>query len=262
MRKAIVPITLAVLTAAALVFSGCSLTGQRGAVTEKKDFTNFTQVDVQDIFEVEITQSDLFSITITTDADLHDYIAISKEGETLRIYINPHHTFTDFTRKAKTLKAKITMPAIYRLQLSGATKGTITGFKSSHDFSINVSGASSLGIDNMEIGNVEFGISGASKVTGSMKAGDAKFEVSGASQVELTGSANNTTLNVSGASNLNLASFTLNNATVNLSGASEATVNAKGRLDPVLSDASRLYFLGNPTIDNAKVSGASTIKHE
>jgi len=43
---------------------------------------------------------------------------------------------------------------------------------------------------------------------------------------------------------------------------SEATINVKGRLDSVLSGASRLYFHGNPTMGNTEVSGASTIKHK
>ena len=265
MKKAIMPITLVTVLTAVALFSGCSVTmpGSVGnVVTEEKDFTDFTSVDVEDTFEVEIIQSDSFSITVSADDSFFDYVAVSKEGETLRIYLNPRHTFTDFTLQAKTLKAKITMPALYGLHLSGASKGTVTGFKSAQDFNLEVSGASSLGIADIEVGDMEFEVSGASKVTGSMKANDAKFEISGASGVELEGSANNIVLKASGASKIKLADFPLGNANVNLSGASEATVNAKGRLDAVLSAASRLYFLGNPTMGNINISGASTIKHK
>lgn len=262
MRKAIIPISLiAVLTVAALL-PGCSLTGGGGIVIEKKEFTDFTSVDVGGPFAVEIIQSNSFNITISADGNYLDYIAVSKEGETLKIYLNPHHPFTDFTVKVRTFKAKITMPALHGLHLSGATKGTVTGFKSSDDFSLDVSGASSLNMNEIEVGNARFEISGASKVTGSIKASDVKFEVTGASKVELKGSTNNIVLNASGASNLNLVDFPLNNANVNLSGASEATTNVKEKLDVILSGASKLYFIGNPTMGNISISGASTIKHK
>ena len=262
MRKAIIPIILVAVLAAAALFSGCGTNGLGNIVTEEKDFTDFTYVEVEGTFEVEIVQSESFSVIVSADESFFDYVAVSKEGETLRIYLNPRHTFTDFTLQARTLKAKITMPALYGLHLSGATKGTVSGFKSPQDFSLDVSGASSLDMDDIEVDDAEFKISGASKVSGSMSADDAEFEVSGASKIELKGSADDIILNASGASKVNLADFPLDDADVKLSGASEVTVNAKGRLDCALSAASSLYFLGNPTMGNISVTGASTIKHK
>lgn len=260
MNKTAIAITLSVILTVATVLSGCSLVG--GTKTEKKDFTNFTRVDVMDIFNVEIVQSDAYSITMTFSEDLRDYLSVSKEGDTLRIHLNPRHAFTDFTTKNMTLKTKITMPALYELSLSGATKATVSGFKSTHDFKLTVSGASSLNIDKFEVGNTSVEASGASKLTGNIKASDVRFDVSGASRVTLAGSGNNMTLRASGASNLNLAHFLLKSASVDLSGASEATLRAEDKLEPVLSDASILYFYLNPAISNITVSGASTIKHK
>lgn len=264
MRKSIISIVLvAVLTTAALA-SGCSVPGLGNTVTEGKDFTGFSCVDVGDVFEVEIVQSDSFSTTITADDVFADYIAVSKEGETLKIYLNPRHNFTDFTLGVKTLKAKITMPALHGIRLSGATRATITGFKSTQDFSLDISGASSLVMDNgnIEVGNADITISGASEITGSLKAKNVKFEASGDSKVELKGSAEDAVLNASGASKVNLTDFILNNANVKLSGDSEVTVNAKGKLDAAVSEASTLYFLGNPSTGDVSVTGASTIKHK
>ncbi len=262
MRKAITPVILTAVLIAAVLFSGCTLTGEEDVITEEEDFADFTYVDVGSAFEVEITRSDSFSIIISADESLFDYVEVSQVGGTLKIYLKPRHIFTDFTLGAKTLRAEITMPALYGLQLSGATKGTITGFKSSEDFSLGVSGASSLETADIAVGDAEFEVSGASRVSGNMTADGAEFEVSGASSIELSGSADDIILEVSGASRVDLADFSLNDADVKLSGASEATVNVKGRLDTVLSGASRLYFYGNPTMGDTDVSGASTIKHK
>ena len=102
MRKATTSIILVAVLAAALL-SGCDVTGAGGVVTEEKDVTGFTSVDVEGAFEVKIVQSNSFKTTISADECFFDYIAVSKVGDTLKIYLNPRHTFTDFTLGAKTL---------------------------------------------------------------------------------------------------------------------------------------------------------------
>ncbi len=261
MRKAIIPIILVAILATVLL-PGCAAVSLGKIVSEEKDFSDFTNVEVEGAFYVKIVQSASFKTTVSSNENFFDYIVVSREGDTLRIYLNPRHAFTDFTPGAKTLKAAITLPALRGLRLSGATNATITGFKSSENFSLDVSGASSLDMRDIEVGNAKFEISGASKITGDMKAVATEFEISGASKVELKGSANNIVLNISGASNAKLADFILNDANVKLSGASEATLNLKEKLDCVLSAASTLYFFGNPTVGNVQVTGASTIKHK
>jgi len=262
MKKAIIRAMLvAILTAA--IISGCGVVGRGETITQEEDYTDFSYVDIGSAFEAKIVQADSFSVTIKADESLIDYVDVSKIGDTLRINLKPHHIFTDFTLGAKTLEAEITMPAIYGLYTSGATKTNISGFKSSEDFVLEVSGASSLKMENIEVGDAEFEISGASRVTGNMNADDVEFIVSGASKVELGGTASNLLLDASGASNVDLTEFPLaEDADVKLSGASKATVNLKGTLDCDISAASSLYFLGNPTMGEVEVSGASTIKHK
>ena len=253
---------LTMVLTVAMLLSGCSLGQPGGLVTQTKDITDFTRVEVSAIYQVSITQASSFSISTSADKDLVDYIAVSKEGDILKIYLNPRHPFTDFTSGARNLKATITMPALSGLTLSGAAKATVSGFKSSEDFSLNVSGASSVTIDKVEVGNTVLKAAGASKVTGNIKAANTDFDVSGASQIELDGSADNVTLIASGASRVNLPDLVIDNAIVDISGSSEATLNVRDRLYPTLNDASRLFFRDNPQIDNPRVFGASTLKHE
>ncbi len=262
MRKAITAVILTAVVVTVALLSGCTLAGAGDITTAQTQATDFTRVDVADTFEVEIKRSDSFSVTISADKNTRDYVAVSRQGETLKIYLNPRNIFADFTLKSRTLKAKITMPALHELRLSGASKGIISGFKSSDNFSLEVSGASSLEMRDIEVGDAEFKISGASKVTGGIKANSIQFEVSGASKVELEGAANSIVLNASGASNVDLTYFPVGEADVTLSSASEATVNVKKTLDMVVSGASRLYFLGNPEIGIVDISGASTVKHK
>ena len=122
-----------------------------------------------------------------------------------------------------------------------------------------MSGASSLDLVEMSAGDIDFEISGASRVTGDIIASDADFEVSGAGTVQLQGSANDIVIDVSGASRAELAAFPVNNADVKLSGASRGTVNMDGRLDVNLSGASKLSYIGEPRMGTFNTSGASTL---
>ena len=131
------------------------------------------------------------------------------------------------------------MPQLSGLTVSGASRGDIYDFSSTEDVSIEVSGAS--------------------RVNGDITAGNVEFDISGASTIQLEGSANDMVASVSGASRLNLGSFTVNNANVDFSGASSGTVNLDGRLDADLSGASRLWYIGEPTMGTIDTSGASTI---
>jgi len=266
MKKAI--FALAAVLVVAVMSAGCDTDGpirigvNEEVITEEMDFSGFMSVNAGSAFEVEITRSDSFSVIIRAEESLFDYVEVTKSGSELKIYLNPRHIFTDFTIGEKTLKAEITMPAIDELRLSGASRGTITGFKSRNDFTIDISGASRLEIVDCEFGNADIEVSGASEVSGNITTGDIEFEVSGASSAKLSGTADEIVLDVSGASKADMTDFPVQDADIELSGASEATLNVKRRLDIELSGASRLYFYGNPDIGKQDVSGASTIKHK
>jgi hypothetical protein len=154
------------------------------------------------------------------------------------------------------------MPAISGLQLSGASRGELSGFKSLNEINLEVSGASELNMTDVEAGDSRFVVSGASAVTGTIKAVTADFIISGASTVELTGSANVVDVQGSGASSVGLADFPTSKARFNLSGASNGTIDVSDKLDIILSGASRLVYTGSPKLGSISISDASTLNHK
>ncbi len=250
---------VALLLAAAMVVPACA---GGSTVTKKLDYANFTRIEAEDTFNVEVTQGSAFSVSVTVSKDLVDYLAVSQEGDMVRIKLDPHHPFTDFTLKKFTVRARVTMPAVSAVTLSGASSGSLSGFKSANKFALVLSGASSTKLDKFETGTARFDISGASKVTGNIKATQVEFVVSGASQVELWGSADNLTFTASGASRLELSRFPVATADARVSGASQGSIDAHSTVGVTLTDASRLYFRSNPSFYRQEISGASTIKHQ
>lgn len=233
---------------------GGVVTGSGKLETWTIDNENFTKLDIHNAFQVDIISSDSFSIEITADDNLFEFLDIRQRGNTLNIGFKWNYVYRNTTQTAI-----ITMPAIERLDLSGASRGAISGFISSERLEIDLSGASYLDLDGLESGDTYFDVSGASSILGSIETADSYFDLSGASKAELSGSAIDVILDISGASSAKLANFTITDARVDLSGASRATINTSGKLDLDLSGASRLTYLGSPKLGRMDISGGSSI---
>jgi len=229
-NKLIVAILIVVFLANGLLV-GCGgiLTGSGNLKTEDYTFSDFKKVEISSAFEFEISKSSSYSVSVTADDNIIEKVQVTKEGDTLKIGLKP------FIRLGSvTLRANVDMPQLHGLDISGASRGTVSEFSSIEDIDITVSGAS--------------------RVTGDITGGDAEFDISGASTIQLEGSATNIVADVSGASSFDLGGFRVNNANIDISGASTGTVNLSGRLDADVSGASRLSYMGN-----ISTSGASTL---
>jgi len=233
---------------------GPTVTGSGELATWDFDYSDFNKIEVGYAFDVDITKADSYLVRITVDDNLYEYLDISKRGDTLHIGLKPSYNYGKIARKAT-----INLPDLRRLGLSGASKANVRGFSSSHPVDFELSGASRMDISNMKIGDAHFGLSGASHVSGGIGMADGRFDLSGASFLELKGSANNVSIGAEGASHVRLADFPVVDAKVNLSGASDASINASGRLDSDLSGASKLEYIGEPTLGTMNITGASTL---
>lgn len=227
--------------AMALLLGGCSsyfpqtIAGSGKAESVQKDLSGFSKIDAGSAFRVDVTRSDDYSVVINVGEKVVPYLDVRVEGDTLRIHLQ-----SGLMGASGPLEAKVSMPVLNGLDLSGATRTSITGFKSGERLNAKISGASQL--------------------EGDIETGDVRFEVSGASRLTLSGLGQKMALEASGASQANLANYRVSEATVEVSGASKATVNVTGSLDGEVSGASTLRYTGDPTLGSVKSSGASTIQ--
>ncbi len=189
--------------------------GSGHSVTHQENFTGFTVVTVSGGFRFTITHSSSYGINVTTDDNLFSYVQITHSGNMLSVGLKPGYTYL-----SAPPVVEIRMPDITRLDISGGTSGTLSGFALSHDFAATASGGS---------------------------------------VATISGAAPDLTLEASGGSRLNLPDFNTTNAHVELSGGSQATINVNGRLDANLSGGSQLFYSGNPTLGSIDVTGGSAI---
>lgn len=233
--------TACVVTGLLLLVTGCSgsligaLEGSGKLTSHDYPFEDFTNVEVSTAFQVTITESDDYGVSVTADDNILELIEVRMTDGTLTLDLDA------FVTKV-TLKATITMPALDKLDVSGATRATLSGFSSTEPLTLVASGASAI--------------------IGDITAGDANLEISGASKIELEGTAAELVADVSGASHLLLGDFRVTHADLVISGASSGTVNLTGRLDADVSGASRLTYIGEPTMGDINTSGAATLRAE
>ncbi|HOG47563.1 MAG TPA: head GIN domain-containing protein [Anaerolineae bacterium] len=221
------PLTPGLLNARSLVGSG-------RLETRELDLSGFSHIEAGSAFVLDVVQSEQFAVSITADDNLFDYLDAAVSGDTLRLRLR---SGTGISRA--TLRARVAMPALRGLDLSGASRSSITGFSSAKGLDLELSGASSL--------------------QGDIKAGAVRVELSGASRLELTGSGEDLTLRGSGASTARLAGFPVTDARATLSGASRAELEPSGRLDADLSGASTLQYGSGATLGRVQTSGGSSI---
>ncbi len=229
MRKLALSIFIAALIGGVFIVNGFSLIGvsanifssgkENGVIkVEKRQTANFKAVDIGGTFDAEIVAGKEFSVEVEGDEALLPLVRTEVYGDTLEIGF--HSGWKLGWWKHKTIKLRISMPEIEKLEVSGASKANVAGIKA-ETFSIDLSGASSARTE------------GESK--------ELKIEVSGASKVDAA----------------NLKSETVS---VDASGACNVEVFASKSIDADASGASKITYSGDPETVKKDTSGASSVK--
>ncbi len=118
---------------------GLVLWGDKALATASYDYKNFNEIIIQDKFDVTIKQGDAYSIKITTNQNLQDFLAVEKNYTLLSVKMKPNKFYKD-----AVLKAEITLPQLRFLDVSGISKVTIEKFSSELKLKIDVSETSNL----------------------------------------------------------------------------------------------------------------------
>lgn len=213
------------------------IVGSGQHVTKTFPLEGFAAVEAGHSFDLDLRQAPTHQVEITIDDNLAQYLKVSKRGETLVLELD--HRFS-YRPSQGGLKASVSLPALSRLNLSGAAQASLAGFQSGE--------------------RVQLELSGASELRGELQAGELDLGLSGASEIALSGACAKLSVDISGASEADLVRLQAESVQAELSGASEVAVKTDGRLDAELSGASTLRYAGKPTLGAIQTSGASNHK--
>lgn len=242
-----------------VVPTGCAgvsrIVGSGHLVETERDISGFTGVSAEHSFDVTVTQAFDYSVVLTCDDNVEQFLVVRKSGDTLVLGLKPGRSYTD-----ATLRAEVTMPQCETLELSGSARAVVTGFASSRPLDISLSGSSVLALTDMEAGDVEADLAGSSDLHGSLVGSDVDFNLSGSSGIQLVGSADKLRLDGSGSSSVGAESLFVHDADINLSGSSHASVAVDRRLSVDLSGSSSVVYFGEARLTDVSLSGSSTVE--
>ena len=245
--------------------------------TEQLNLTGFTKIDIRGAFRFAVARADTYSVSI--DRYWYHRTQVYQQDDVLVVY-HPWYDVLGWFTPWITPAVKVTMPELRELSVSGASVGSAKGFSSTQDFKLRVRGASRLtgeinagnsefdvaGASRIELAAVvkelKFKVAGASRISGTIRADKGEIHVAGASRIGLKGTIGDAVIDVAGASRLDLGDLTARVAGIKIVGASQCAVNVQDKMDAELAGASRLVYGGNPVMGNIRMVGASTMNRK
>ncbi|GAB3989323.1 hypothetical protein GCM10028807_13980 [Spirosoma daeguense] len=191
-----------------------------GSHTRQFNVSEFSKVDVSGAFVVRFRKGDTYKVVADGREDDMSDMDVRVNGSKLEVKFDRRGGIFDWNNR-KRIGLTITVPkAIEELDMSGASKASLTGFERYNKLSVSMSGACRTVFD----GDVD----------------KLNLDLSGASNVVLRGRANQLDAELSGACKLEATSMSIDKASVDAKGASHADLGHVGTLDSETSGASKV----------------------
>lgn len=140
------------------------------------------------------------------------------------------------------IKISLDTPALTALTIAGHGKTTVQA-PVGESLAVDIRGASTLGLSNVNVGQLTIGIAGAADVTAA-------------------GTAKQATYRLSGAGAFTAQELVAEDVSVNLSGAGSVRVHATKRIKGAVSGIGKLAVAGSPAERDVKVAGIGDVVYE
>lgn len=189
--------------------------------SEVRNLSGFNGIDVGGTIVADITVGQDFKVVVEAKESILPKIFTKVENNTLKVNFEKNW-WKSLKSKSRDTKARVTisLPMLDDLNISGASKATVTGVNSE-------------------------------KLT---------IDVSGASNVSIEGFAREVVVDLSGASSLKADGLLSEVAEMDLSGASSAKVNVTSQLNVDVSGASSVRYKGDPVVKKDTSGASSVRK--
>jgi hypothetical protein len=228
-----------------LICSSCGMNVLRGEgkkTTLSPAVNTFDAVDVTISSKIKITVAEGSAqlIELSGYENILKHIKTEVKKNTLYITFDLDDTWTV---NEDDMEIRISVPALRSLSMSGAPDAEIHGNIKGSEFRLDVSGASEVTIDNINVDKLVADLSGASELV--IKGGvvkDANYDISGAGKIE---------------------AFPLQTieTSASISGAAKSEVSVSGKLEASISGAGSVKYKGKPEVIE-HISGVGSVEEE
>jgi len=273
MKFSVKSIIFLLLASVNILVAQNKLRGNKTVVTENRDLSNFTKIEIRGNIDVILTQSNGQSVVVETDENLQFAVLTEVKDNTLVVSL-----FKKITKK-KVLYVYITVDEyVDEIVTKDKAKITSDGVFNFNTFEINAEGDSKISMDiktdqfilnNNESANVNFTVSTEHASINANKKGKAKINVSsntielltqGSSSIELLGNCKEILITTENKSNVRASKLECDAAIVNASDGSDVHVNSKESISVSAINSSEIYIYSNPEITIEKFTDKAILR--
>jgi hypothetical protein len=230
---------LALVSLSTLLSSCKKLVGSGPVVTEQRNGSGFSGVNLSIDATVNITEDSIYSIEVMAQQNILDLLKTQVDGSTLcinygtRVNVIPTEDVT----------INLHMPAVSSLNVSGSGDINAAQPFSCGNLSMDVSGSGIINLNKVDAQSINANISGSGKVTVN------------------AGSSNIVTTKISGSGKVNLMDVMANAVSTNTSGSGTTRVFAIQTLNAKISGSGDVYYKGSPVVTSS-ISGSGKLIHQ
>ncbi len=195
------PLLLTAILVISTTLSACArgnrIKGSGPVETQTRSLSGITAIELRNSTRVHIVQGNSQEVAVKAYANLLPYLETRVEGKTLIITYKDHtNVWNDNS------EVFLALPALESISVSGSGNMDVSGAFESRNFSVDVSGSSTIKLQSGSADNYAVEISGSGSVNGyGFKTKNAKVDISGSGNVQLYAS-ESLKANISGSGNV------------------------------------------------------------
>ncbi|MDR0790067.1 MAG: DUF2807 domain-containing protein [Bacteroidales bacterium] len=236
MKRIIILLLTICLTQVSCVFSTNKIKGNGKIVSQELKLEPFNKVNISSFADVRIHKAEEFKAIVKTDSNLHQYVELKVENNTLEVGICNTNASCNFT----TLVIDIYTNAIEDISISGS--GDVL-FK-----------------DNFTSPYLNIYISGSGGVKGLIETDKFNAELKGSGGIEFKGKAKEVHFESSGSGDIHCYKLEADTAYANVAGSGDIKLWAKSFLNATISGSGNVRYKGTPQIQ-MDVTGSGNVRN-
>ena len=256
----------------------CALTATAQEVTKRVKVSGFSGISAESVFDITLVRANKCAVEIFCPKEIEEALDVKVSGGDLVLRLNTDRLDRKERRNFRGgVRAVVSIPALERLQLSGAARLSTTSVFEGSDFVMGLSGASSATGLNFSGGrlrvqtsggagydikgtfeDVSLGLSGGSRANLNLTAGSLKIDASGGANIDMAVKCEQIVIGMSGGAHLEAVGLKANDVTLGGSGAAGLRVWAVQNLSvSSLSGAATVRYKGDPRIGTLQIDRGS-----
>jgi hypothetical protein len=222
------------------VYSSCDkefmhkIKGNGNLQVSEKTVSTFNKIVTGGSVEVHYYTSEDYRVVITIDENLHEYLDIFTNNNTLHIGLKKNMSFSKITK----FLVEVYCPVLVSVSADGFIE-----FE---------------GKDTITTSTFQTALSGSGKIKGAFECESFTAKIDGFGEMTITGSSKDARIDISGSGIFNGEKFITKNATVNIDGFGNVYIYAIDNLKVKISGSGTLYYWGEPKIESS-ISGFGKI---